>query len=66
MWNSRSKCVPRDGCVEDGAIIYEENKTCIKGHSCTEFGGYLYHGENGDECVSANECLSKEGWHPYS
>lgn len=31
-----------------------------------DFGGYLYQGENINECVSAEKCLSKEGWYPYS
>ena len=60
-------CISRDKCIEDGATIYEEKKTCIKDYfNCTYFGGYLYRGEDGDECVSVEKCLSKEGWHPYS
>ena len=40
--------------------------TCFNGgyYDCQDFGGYLYRGKNGDECVSAEECL-KKGGHPY-
>ena len=62
---SRSKCVSRGDCIKDEATVYEENKTCIKGYSCKDFGRYFYRGENEDECISAEECLDK-GWHPYS
>ena len=65
--SSYSKCVSNDDCIKSKATIYEEKKICIKeGYSCTSFGGYLYQGENGNECVSTEKCLSKEGWHPYS
>ena len=59
--DSHAKCVSKDDCVKDGAIVYEENKTCIKDHSCTEVGAYLYRGTAGDECVSAEKCLQSAG-----
>lgn len=62
---SSSSCISWEDCIKSGAIVYEEKKTCINGYNCTFYGGYLYQGENGDECVSAKECLDK-GWHPYS
>ena len=65
IYNWESKCVSKEYCIYDGATVYEENTTCIKGYDCKDFGGYLYRGENGDECISAEKCL-KEGWHPYS
>lgn len=39
---SYSKCVSREDCIKDGAIVYDENKTCIKGHNCIKFNGYFY------------------------
>ena len=46
--------------------MYEENTTCIKGYSCKDVGGYLYQGENVDECVSVKKCLEEKKGHAYS
>ena len=64
--SSQSKCVSREDCIKDGAIIFEEKQICTENHNCMNYGGYRYQGETGEECVSAETCLSKEGWHPYS
>ena len=39
---------------------------CVGYGRCQNYDMYLYQGENGKECVSAETCLSKEGWYPYS
>ena len=61
-----AKCVPRDYCVTNKAVVLEEKMICVPSYDCMNYGGYLYQGQDGNECVSAKECLEEKNGHAYS
>ena len=44
--------------------VYDSNQICTETKNCY-YGGYLYRGEGGNECVSAEDCIRKKKGHVF-
>ena len=46
-------------------ILYQSKKICLTEEQRYSYDCYLYEHDGKKECVTADECVAKEGWHAY-